>query len=63
LIALIVVPLAIAFAAAHQPLTLLLIALPLPVLLPFLFFRHAKSLWMSFDFIIHPNDPEEYSSR
>ncbi len=63
LIALAVVPLAIAFAAAHQPPTLLLIGLPLPILLPFLFFRHAKSLWMCFDFIVHPVDPEENSSR
>lgn len=63
LIALVVVPLAIALAATHQPLTFLLTGLPLPILLPFLFFRHAKSLWMSFDFIVHPVEPEEYRSR
>ena len=61
LIAFIVVPLAIAFASANVSLVLLLIiGLPLPILLPFLFFRHAKSLWMSIDFIVHPAEPEEY---
>jgi hypothetical protein len=61
LIAIIVVPVAIAFAFANVPLALLLIVgLPLPILLPFLFFRHAKSLWMSIDFIVHPVELEEY---
>jgi uncharacterized protein (DUF983 family) len=61
LIAFIVVPVAIAFAFANVSLVLLLIVgLPLPILLPFLFFRHAKSLWMSIDFIVHPAELEEY---
>jgi len=37
----------------------MIVSLPLPILLPLLFFRHAKSLWMSFYFMIHPVDPEE----
>jgi len=62
LIAIIVVPLAIVFASANVSLVLLLIiGLPLPILLPFLFYRHAKSLWMSIDFIVHPAEPEEYN--
>ncbi len=63
LIAFIVVPLAIVFASANVSLALLLIiGLPLPILLPFLFYRHAKSLWMSIDFIVHPAEPEEYNN-
>ena len=38
---------------------LVAIGLPLPFVLPFLFFRHAKSLWMSIDFMVHPVDVEE----
>ena len=58
LIALVAVPLAVALA--QKPITLLLIiGLPLPFILPLLFFRHAKSLWMSIDFMLHPVDPEE----
>ena len=60
LIAFVAVPLAIWLALNHQPITLLVvIGLPLPFILPFIFFRHAKSLWMSFDFMVHPVDPEE----
>jgi uncharacterized protein (DUF983 family) len=60
LIALVAVPLAVALALAQQPVTLLIIiGLPLPFVLPFLFFRHAKSFWMSIDFMLHPVDPEE----
>lgn len=60
LIAFVAVPLAVALALAQQPVTLLIIiGLPLPFILPFLFFRHAKSLWMSIDFMLHPVDPEE----
>jgi uncharacterized protein (DUF983 family) len=60
LIALVVVPLAVSLAMAQKPITLLLIiGLPLPFVLPLLFFRHAKSLWMSIDFMVHPADPEE----
>ena len=60
LIALVAVPLAVALALAQKPVTLLIIiGLPLPFILPLLFFRHAKSLWMSIDFMVHPVDPEE----
>ena len=55
------VPLAIAFATAHQPLIFfLLVSLPLPVIVPILFFRHAKSLWLSIDFLINPGRPDEW---
>jgi hypothetical protein len=60
LIAIVIVPLAAWLAITQQPITLLIIiGLPLPFILPFLFFRHAKSLWMNFDFRVHPVDPEE----
>ena len=59
LIAIFVVPFAAWLAITQQPITLLIIGLPLPFILPFLFFRHAKSFWMSFDFRVHPVDPEE----
>jgi uncharacterized protein (DUF983 family) len=60
LIAIVIVPLATWLAITQQPITLLLIiGLPMPFILPFLFFRHAKSFWMSIDFRIHPVDPEE----
>ena len=60
LIALVAVPLAIVLAMNNEPITLLIaIGLPLPFVLPFLFFRHAKSLWMSIDFMVHPIDVEE----
>ncbi len=49
-----------ALATSQIPVLLLMIvSLPLPILLPLLFFRHAKSLWMSFDFMIHPVEPDE----
>ena len=60
LIAIIVVPVATWLALTQQPITLLLvIGIPMPFVLPFLFFRHAKSFWMNFDFRVHPVDPEE----
>ncbi|HEV7235059.1 MAG TPA: DUF983 domain-containing protein [Ktedonobacteraceae bacterium] len=60
LIALVAVPLAIYLAMAQQPITLLIaIGLPLPFILPFIFFRHAKSLWMSVDFMFHPTEQGE----
>ncbi len=63
LIALVAVPLATVLALNNEPITLLIIiGLPLPFVLPFLFFRHAKSLWMSIDFIVHPVDAEERGS-
>src|SRR5260370_40179774 len=59
LIALVAVPGAISLAIAHQPIVLLvIIGLPMPFVLPLLFFRHAKSLWMGIDFMVHPVDPE-----
>ena len=60
LIAIVVVPVATWLALTQQPITLLLvIGVPMPFVLPFLFFRHAKSFWMNFDFRVHPVDPEE----
>lgn len=60
LIAIVVVPVATWLALTQQPITLLLvIGIPMPFVLPFLFFRHAKSFWMNFDFRVHPVDPEE----
>lgn len=60
LIALVAVPLAISLALSGKPITLLMVVgLPIPFVLPLLFFRHAKSLWMSIDFMLHPVDPEE----
>lgn len=60
LIALVAVPLAIYLAMAQQPITLLIaIGLPMPFILPFIFFRHAKSLWMSVDFMFHPTEQGE----
>ena len=60
LIALIAVPLAVWLALNNQPITLLVaIGLPIPFILPLIFFRHAKSFWMSIDFMVHPVDPDE----
>ena len=60
LIALVAVPLAIYLAMAQQPITLLIVVgLPLPFILPFIFFRHAKSLWMGVDFMLHPTEQGE----
>ncbi len=52
LIAIIAVPLA---ASQVVPIpTLIILGVTLPVLLPVLFYRPTKSLWMSFDHFIHP---------
>lgn len=52
LIAIIAVPLA---ASQVVPIpTLIILGVTLPVLLPILFYRPTKSLWMSFDHFIHP---------
>ena len=60
LLVVILVPLAIALATSQIPVIILVIAsLPLPILLPLLFFRHSKSFWMSFDFMMHPVEPGE----
>lgn len=34
--------------------TALLIGLPLPFLLPLIFYRHSRSLWLSMDHYLHP---------
>jgi uncharacterized protein (DUF983 family) len=52
LIAIVAVPLA---ASQAVPITaLIILGCTLPVLLPLLFYRPTKSLWMSFDHFIHP---------
>lgn len=51
IIAAVVIPL----AAMQVPiLPLVLFGLPLPILLPFLFYWHAKAFWMFIDFVLHP---------
>ena len=61
LIVIIAVPLAASQAVPVT--TLIILGCTIPILLPLLFYRPTKSLWMSFDFIVHPVDPEEYRSR
>jgi uncharacterized protein (DUF983 family) len=52
---LIVAAFVVPLAAMQTPLlTLFVFGLPWTVLLPLLFYRHSKSLWMTLDFIIHP---------
>jgi uncharacterized protein (DUF983 family) len=52
---LIVAAFVVPLAAMQTPLLLLFVfGLPWTVLLPLLFYRHSKSLWMTLDFIIHP---------
>src|SRR5437588_1529773 len=52
LIAIVAVPLA---ASQVVPVsTLIILGVTLPILLPILFYRPTKSLWMSFDHFIHP---------
>jgi len=61
LLVIILVPLAISLATAQIPVIILVVAsLPLPIILPLLFFHHAKSFWMSIDVLINPPEPEEY---
>ena len=52
LITAITIPLAVNQSVPFVP--LLLWGLIMPVLFPLLFYRHAKSLWMSIDHMIHP---------
>jgi uncharacterized protein (DUF983 family) len=33
---------------------ILLLGLPLPVVLPFIFYRHSRTLWMAMDHLWHP---------
>ena len=50
-VAAVIIPL----AAKQVPLApLFAIGLPVAALLPIIFYRHAKSFWMSIDFLIHP---------
>ena len=59
LIAIIAVPLA---ASQVVPIsTLIILGVTLPVLLPILFYRPTKSLWMSFDHFIHPVGSDKVS--
>jgi uncharacterized protein (DUF983 family) len=51
LIAVIVIPLAI---SGMPVVPLLLLALPLAILLPLLFYWHAKAYWIALDFLLHP---------
>jgi uncharacterized protein (DUF983 family) len=58
LIAIIAVPLAASQAVPVT--TLIVLGCTMPVLLPLLFYRPTKSLWMSFDHFIHPaNNKDE----
>ncbi len=60
LIAIVTVPVVIWLAVSGLPIwPLVAIGLPMCFILPLLFFRHARSFWMSLDFMIHPVDPEE----
>ncbi len=52
LITAITIPLAVNQSVPFVP--LLLWGLIMPVLFPLLFYRHAKSLWMSIDHMVHP---------
>ena len=54
LIVIIAVPLAASQAVPVT--TLIILGCTIPILLPLLFYRPTKSLWMSFDHFIHPAD-------
>lgn len=62
---LIVAALAIPMAAIRSiPLMLLwIIGIPLAIVLPFLFFHHSRSLWMSMDHFFHPVSREHLEQR
>ena len=51
LIAAVVIPLAVSGAPLVP---LLILTLPLPILLPVLFYWHAKAYWIALDFLLHP---------
>jgi uncharacterized protein (DUF983 family) len=51
LIAAVVIPLAWSGAPT---IPLLILSLPLPILIPVLFYWHAKAYWIAIDFLIHP---------
>ncbi len=49
---------AVILSIARVPiLPMLAIGIPAAIVLPFLLYWHAKSLWMSIDFILHPVEP------
>ncbi len=49
------IPLAVVLATSKQSMVLpIVIGVAVSVLLPFLFYRHSKSLWMCLDFMLHP---------
>jgi uncharacterized protein (DUF983 family) len=57
IIAAFALPFSFILAENHGPITLfVIIGLAVSVALPFLLYRHSKSLWMSLDFILHPAD-------
>lgn len=57
LIAGVILPLAITGTPAAP---LLIVGLPATIAMPFLFYRHSRSLWMAIDFLLHPT-PELFS--
>ena len=57
LIVIIAVPLAA--SQAVPVITLIILGCTIPILLPLLFYRPTKSLWMSFDHFIHPAETNE----
>ena len=57
IVAAIAVPFSAYLALTHQSLVPLVFLLPIPILLPFLLYRHSKSLWMAIDFLLHPASP------
>lgn len=52
IIAAVVIPLAANTSIPLWP--VLLLGLPLPFILPLIFFRHSKSLWLSIDYYLNP---------
>ncbi len=50
----VVVPLSAYLAITHQSLAALIFLLPLPIVLPFLLYWHAKSFWMAIDLMLNP---------
>lgn len=40
-----------------EPVTQLALWLPFTVVFPLLFFRHSKSLWLSFEYLLNPESP------
>jgi len=58
LIAAFAIPMAIVLGTTQQPVAVpIAIGIAVSTALPFIFYRNAKSLWMSLDFMIHPVEP------